>query len=86
MSDIPFTTQTSPFGLVNSKRVSVDNCNAETRKTHFSILRNSALSLIGRDWVRMNIAQSNLIKQVVCQPDTTAENAMCKTTHIHGCW
>jgi len=47
--DNPFSTQTSPFGLVNSRRVSVDNCNAETRKTQFSVLRNSALSLIGRD-------------------------------------
>jgi hypothetical protein len=49
VSDNPFSIQTSPFGLVNVKRVSVDNCNAETRTQHYKILRNSALCLIGRD-------------------------------------
>lgn len=48
ISDNPFGIQTSPFGLVNMKRVSVDNCNAQTRTKHYRILRNSALSLIIR--------------------------------------
>jgi len=51
VSDNPFSIQTSPFGLVNAKRVSVDNCTAQTRTKHYRILRNSALSLISRDLV-----------------------------------